>query len=80
MPNSPDVVLPQGARIHRSLRLLTWHPSGVLDAALADEILRFIDMEEATLKEPYDRFTNLSGLSAVHLSFAEVEEIAARRV
>ena len=67
--------------MHPSLRLQTWHPHGVLDAAFAREILHFLDIEEATtVSEPFDRFTDLSGLTAVRLSFTEVEEIASRRV
>src|ERR1700722_5561398 len=80
MPKTPDVNLPHGARIHRSLRLLTWHPVGLLDAALADGILCFIEVVEVDPEKPFNRFADLSGLDAVRLSFAEVEKIAARRV
>ena len=80
MLDTPQVTFPAGARMHPSLRLLTWHPHGLLDATLADEILRFIDAEEGAVGEPFDRFTDLSGLRAVRLSVHEVEEIASRRV
>jgi hypothetical protein len=69
MPKPPDPILPHGARTHPALRLVTWHPSGLLDAALANEILRFIELEEVD-REPFNRFANLSGVDAVRLSFA----------
>jgi hypothetical protein len=62
------------------LRLLTWHPRGILNAAFADKILHFIDIEEATSGEAFNRFIDLSELSDVRLSFTEVEKIASRRV
>ena len=80
MPDTPQVTFPAGARMHSSLRLLTWHPHGLLDATLAEEILHFIDAEEAAVGERFDRFTDFSGLRAVRLSVDEVEEIASRRV
>ncbi len=40
----------------------------------------FIESEERAASEPFDRFANLDGLSAVHLSFSDVEELAVRRV
>jgi hypothetical protein len=75
-----NIAIPHGAKRHPSLRLVTWHPGGALDAKLAEEILHFIESEEAASSEAFDRFANLDALSAVHLSFADVEEIAARRI
>lgn len=72
--------LPDGAKIHPALRLVTWHPHGVLGAPLAREILRFIEAQEKSAPEPFDRFADLSGLEAIHLSFAEVEELAQDRI
>ena len=80
VPSHWDVVLPHGAQIHASVHLVSWHPTGRLDAALADEILRFIEVEEATAAEPFHRFADLSGLDAIHLSSAELEGMAARRI
>jgi len=75
-----NITIPRGAKYHPLLRLVTWHPSGALEPKLAEEILCFIEAEEATGGEPFDRFANLDELSAVHLSFADIEEIAARRI
>ena len=35
MSHDSRAVLPPGARLHPALQLVSWHPSGVLDAALA---------------------------------------------
>jgi hypothetical protein len=80
MPKIQDSSALHGVRIHPELRLITWHPGGLLNAALADEILCFVEMAEMDPEKPFNRFTNLSGVDGVHLSFADVEEIAARRV
>jgi hypothetical protein len=74
------MTFPDGARIHPSQRLATWHPRGVLDAPLARAIFAFVEAEEAAAAEPFHRFTDLSALEAIHLSFAEVEELAQSRV
>lgn len=71
--------LPRGVRAHRSLRLYSWHPHGVLNARRAGEILRFIQAEETHTTEAYNRFSDLSGMEAVDLSFADIEALAAER-
>ena len=35
-----------GTRYYPRFKLTTWHPQGVLDAALADKIITFIEWEE----------------------------------
>src|SRR5262245_1067626 len=59
--------------------LVTWHPRGVLDDTLADQIVAFIEMEERIEAAPFDRYVDLSGLTHVQLQAGHVFEIAVRR-
>lgn len=80
MAAAPNINLPDGVKIHSSQKLVTWHPRGVLDAALVRTILAFIEVQEVTAAESFHRFTDLSALEAIHLSFGDVEDLAQRRV
>ncbi len=80
MSDERTPTFPQGSKIHEELRLVTWHPRGILDARLAYQVLSFVEAEEATAEHPFNRFADLSGLESIRLSFVEMEEIAARRV
>ena len=46
---------------------------------VAEEIVRFIEVWEVKHQEGYDRLCNVTGLDAIHLSTAEIKEIALRR-
>jgi len=59
--------------------LVTWHPRGVLDDALADQIVAFIEMEERIQAAPFDRYVDLSALMRVQLEAGHVFDIAKRR-
>ena len=66
--------------IHPALRLVTWHPRGLLDIILARRVLQFVEAQERSAGEPFDRFADLSGFDTIHLSFADVEDLAESRV
>jgi hypothetical protein len=68
-----------GTRFDRELRLLTWHPHGVLDDALADEIVRLIEAEAFTQEEPFSAYTEFNGLTEIHLKLGHVFQIAQHR-
>jgi hypothetical protein len=59
--------------------LVTWHPRGVLDDTLADQIIAFIEMEECVQAAPFGRYVDLSGLTHVRLYAGHVFDIAKRR-
>jgi hypothetical protein len=59
--------------------LVTWHPLGVLDDTLADQIVAFVEMEERTQAAAFDRYVDLSGLTDVRLEAGHVFNIAKRR-
>jgi len=64
---------------HAGHRLVTWHPRGILDDALLDEIAYFTQTLEQISEGPFDRFTDLSGLEEIHLKIGHVFEIAEER-
>ncbi len=64
---------------HAEARLVTWHPRGVLDDELADRIVAFIEGEERLAEEPFHRFTDFSGLTAIHLKFGHMFKISEQR-
>jgi hypothetical protein len=66
-------------RFHPGLRLETWHPQGMLDIVLATTIAHYIGFEEAVADEPFNRFSDLSGLWAIRLDFQEIADLVALR-
>ena len=66
-------------RFHAGHRLVTWHPRGILDDALLDEIAYFTQTLEHIAEAPFDRFTDLTGLSEIHLKIGHVFAIAEER-
>jgi hypothetical protein len=68
-----------GSRYYAAARLFTWHPQGVLDDALADEIVGVIESEEFFQDSPFNRYTDLSGLTSIRLKVGHIFQIAEHR-
>lgn len=60
-------------------QLLAWHPQGVLDDASADEVIEFIEEEERVQEAPFDRYTDLSGLTDIRLKVDHFFDVGERR-
>jgi hypothetical protein len=60
-------------------RLMTWHPVGIFDAALAENVLQFMEWEEYIQDAPFDRYTDLSGITEVQINLQHLSEAARRR-
>jgi hypothetical protein len=60
-------------------RLMTWHPTGIFDRALADKVREFIEWEEHMQDAPFNRYTDLSGVTEVQISLQRLLEVACRR-
>jgi len=58
---------------------MLWKPHGILDQALVNEVVAFIDTAEKRSSEPFNRFTDLSALDMVDLNFKFVFDIALHR-
>jgi hypothetical protein len=48
---------------------MLWKPHGVLDEAMVNEIVAFIDIAEERASKPFNRFADLSALDMVNLNF-----------
>jgi hypothetical protein len=77
----PDLILKSfpHTRYYPEWRLITWHPHGVLNDTLADQIVEFTEMEELNQEVPFHRYTDLSQLTHIHLSAGYVFRMAQRR-
>jgi hypothetical protein len=66
-------------RYYPEWRLLTWHPRGLFDDALADKILGAVGSEEHVEEVPFHRYTDFSGLTHIRLKVGHVFDVAKLR-
>ena len=59
--------------------LLVARPKGILDVKMAETLVEFIEIKEEVTETGFNRFCDLSRLEGIHLSFAEVLQLANRR-
>ena len=59
--------------------LLTWHPRGLFDDALADKLIEVIGSEERAEKVPFHRYADFSGLTHIRLKVGHVFDVAKLR-
>ena len=71
--------LPAHVLFRKELSLLVWKPHGILDQALVNEIVAFVEAAEERSQKPFNRFADLSALDAVDLNFSFVFHIALHR-
>ena len=71
--------LPAHVLYRKDLSLMLWKPHGILDQAIVNEIVVFVDTAEKRAGQPLNRFTDLSALDAVDLNFKFVFHIALHR-
>ena len=64
---------------HPRWKLLTWFPRGVLNEVFADQMVAFIEMEENIQEAPFDRYTDLSGLTEIRIGIDHIIHTARRR-
>jgi hypothetical protein len=64
---------------HAKSRLLAWYPRGVLNEAFADQVVKFIEMEERIQEAPFDRYLDLSGLTHIRIGIDHIIHTARRR-
>jgi hypothetical protein len=60
-------------------RLLIWRPRGVLDEAAVNKVLVDLIRRETMAAQPFNRFSDLSGLESFHLTFKYVFHVALYR-
>ena len=71
--------LPADVTYIEDVSLFVWRPHGVLDEAVVNKILPFLADQENKLGRPFERFTDMSALNAVDLSFKYVFHVALYR-
>jgi len=59
--------------------LMVGRPKGILDANLADKLLQFIEIKEVEIETGFNRYCDLTRLEGIHLTSADVLELAVRR-
>jgi hypothetical protein len=69
-----------GTRYYPLFKLTTWHPRGILDEALAEKLIAFIEWEEYIQDAPFDRYTDLSGITEIRFNIDHAIETARRRL
>jgi hypothetical protein len=68
--------LPAHVLFRKELSLLVWKPHDILDQALVNEIVAFVEAAEERAQKPFNRFADLSALDAVDLNFRFVFHVA----
>ena len=71
--------LPDNVEYVEDCDLFIWRPRGVLDESMTNKVLTFVVQQEKTLGRPFDRFTDMSALERVELSFRYVFHVALYR-
>ena len=70
---------PAGVQVLDDARLFIWRPRGVLNEAILNKILAFLVAQEGRFGRPFNRFTDLSSIDAVDLTFKYVFHFALYR-
>jgi hypothetical protein len=70
---------PPGVQFHENVYLWTWRPRGILDEAMVDSIIECIKEQEDKAGQPFNRFTDLAVIDAVHLHFRYVFHVSLHR-
>ena len=71
--------LPAHVLYRKDLSLMLWRPRGILDEAMVNEMVAFIDAAEERASKPFNRFADLSALDMVDLNFKFVFDIGLHR-
>ena len=68
-----------GTRYYPKFHLTTWHPMGILDEALAEKVIEFVEWEGSIQGAPFDRYIDLSGFTEIRIRPNHIIDIARRR-
>jgi hypothetical protein len=74
-----DVDSARGVQFYEHLHLWVWRPRGIFDEAMVDDIIECIKATEDKVGKPFNRFTDLSLIDAIHLHFKYVFHVALHR-
>jgi hypothetical protein len=68
-----------GVSFHPDRNLLVWQPRGILDEPHVEQLIRLLDQAENEADRPFNRYTDLSALDAVELTFDYVFRVSLHR-
>ena len=71
--------LPPDIQFHEDIRLLVYRPHGLVNEATVNKIISVIGELEATLQEPFDRFSDTVAADAVDLNFEYIIRVSLYR-
>src|SRR6478672_3678062 len=73
------MMLPSDIQFHEDVRLLIYRPRRLVNKATVNKIITVIGELEATLKEPFNRFSDTAGADAVDLNFEDIIHVSLYR-
>jgi len=71
--------LPPEIQFHGDIHLLVYRPHGSLDETSVNKVISVLGDLEATIKEPFDRFTDTSATDEVELNFQYIIHVSLYR-
>src|SRR5258708_33811853 len=71
--------LPSDVQCVDAAQLLVWRPCGILDQRKVDKIIAFVTEQENRFGKSFNRFTDISRLDSVDLTFKYVFHVALYR-
>jgi hypothetical protein len=71
--------VPPELEFHQDIRLLIYRPRGLIDEAAINNIISVIEHLEAETQEPFDRFSDTTGIHEVELNFRYVIRVSLHR-
>ncbi len=60
-------------------RLVCWRPQGLLNEALIDQFIEYLEMEERFQDAPFDRYIDLSDVTHIRIGVVYIVQAARRR-
>jgi hypothetical protein len=78
-PATSGLTAPPGIECLEDARLFIWRPRGVINEPVLNKILAWLVLQEGRFGRPFDRFTDLSLIDAVDLTFKYVFHFALYR-
>lgn len=70
---------PAGLECLEDAKLFVWHPRGVLNEAILNKLLTYAAAQEGRFGRPFNRFTDMTLIDAVDLTFKYVFHFALYR-
>ena len=74
------MTLPPDIEFLEDIRLLIYKPRGSLNEASVNRVVKILTDLEALLKEPFNRFSDTSGIDRVELNYQYVIQVSLYRV